>query len=183
MEQSLDSRSSERIYRVQQHAAVTPRARVDNSRHRKRSALFPSFPVSITITLSLSPSIRLLLLASTCLSSHLVISKYYHIHLRNEKYSTGCSETVSRLAVCLFGLDSTRGKHKEGNKDRCITSGTIALYELLRKTGGLSLMSEILTMTGMFRRRPLPKLVHDTWMDEEKDRLMFNNGQLGHSNE
>jgi hypothetical protein len=42
------------------------------------------------------------------------------------------------------------------------TSGMVTLYELLRKTGALSLTSEIRTMTGIFRRLPVAELVHDT---------------------
>lgn len=52
------------------------------------------------------------------------------------------------------------------------TSGMVTLYELLRKTGALSLTSEIRTMTGIFRRLPVAELVHDTWVTKVVREIM-----------
>ena len=73
----------------------------------------------------------------------------------------------STLLFTIESIPSTRPLQMKFNKmgnprNGFDTSGMVTLYELLRKTGALSLTSEIRTMTGIFRRLPVAELVHDT---------------------
>lgn len=105
--------------------------RVQRSRDRKRSALFPQFPVALS---------------------------YFHIDYSSQRNNWKFRHTPPLLSFPVHYVKY----YKSSSWAVLFTSGMVTLYELLVKTGGLSLTSEILTMTGMLRRRPLSRLVHET---------------------
>lgn len=116
----------------------------------------PQIPSLTHYALVTSPAVKLIILVS------------YRNATAHVKSSLIIALLLYQRAKCHPSKKALSSSRRKVKRD---TSGTVTRRECSDgKTGALSFTSEILTMMGMFRFRPVSTFVHDTWISKRRKR-------------